>query len=93
MISSKAGRFGPYVERAKMEDEEKPKRCALPKGIAPADVDLALALELLKLPRVIGAHPEDGEDITAGIGRFGAFIKHGKAYANLEDAADVVSIA
>src|SRR5262249_11599796 len=33
--------------------------------------------------RVVGAHPEDGKPITAGVGRYGPFVKHGSIYANL----------
>ena len=41
---------------------------------------LDTALRLLALPREIGRHPETGEPITAGIGRFGAYLKHGSAF-------------
>ena len=41
-------------------------------------IDLERALALLALPRLIGPHPEDGEPVEAGIGRFGPFVKHGK---------------
>ena len=43
------------------------------------------ALGLLSLPREVGKHPEDGEPIIAGIGRFGPYVQHGKTYANLDD--------
>ena len=62
----------------------KPKRASLPKGVAPDDIDLDRAVKLLALPRNIGKHPEDGEDIIAGVGRFGPYVKHGKTYANIE---------
>ena len=88
IICAKSGRFGPYVERAQLEDEKKPKRSPIPKSISPQEIDLAQALNLLSLPRVVGEHPEDGAPITAGIGRFGAFVKHGKLYANLEDGRE-----
>ena len=58
----------------------------------PAALDLERALELLSLPRLIGRHPEDGEPVEAGIGRFGPFVKHGKIYANLRDAEEVFTI-
>jgi DNA topoisomerase-1 len=53
---------------------------------------LEQALSLLALPRLIGAHPDDGEPVEAGVGRFGPYVKHGKTYANLKDAEDVLSI-
>src|SRR5213596_3583982 len=83
----KAGRFGPYIQLGEQKDYaegEKPKRAGIPKNIAPADIELDLALKLLSLPREIGKHPETGEPITAGIGRFGPFVRHEKTYASLE---------
>jgi len=59
----------------------KPKRQGLPKGLAPADVDLEKALSLLALPRDVGPHPETGKMIKAGIGRFGPFVQHDGKFA------------
>jgi DNA topoisomerase-1 len=83
------GRFGPYVEET---GDEKPKRASLPKGWPPAAVDLEKALRLLKLPREVGPHPEDGGMILAGIGRYGPYIQHNGAYANLESAEEVFDV-
>jgi DNA topoisomerase I len=94
-VSLRSGRFGPYLqlgEQGKEKDAEKPKRAGLPKGLAPDDIDLEKALALLALPREVGPHPEDGEPIVAGIGRFGPYVKHGKTYANLEQGDDVLSV-
>jgi DNA topoisomerase-1 len=91
----KAGRFGPYIQLGEQKDYaegEKPKRAGIPKGTTPADVDLELALKLLSLPREIGKHPETGQPITAGIGRFGPFVKHEKTYASLEAGDEVFDI-
>jgi DNA topoisomerase I len=91
-VTLRSGRFGPYVQLGEAVDGEKPKRAGLPKGTAPEDVDLKKALALLSLPREVGRHPEDGEPIRAGIGRFGPYVQHGKTYANLESADDVFNI-
>jgi DNA topoisomerase-1 len=85
-------RKGPYGNYVQLGEGEKPKRASLPKGIAPADVDLVTALRLLALPREVGPHPEDREMISAGIGRFGPYIKHGKIYKSLAAGDDVLTI-
>ncbi|MEL6172710.1 MAG: DNA topoisomerase, partial [Pseudomonadota bacterium] len=93
VISLKSGRFGPYVQRGEPTEEvKKPPRASLPKGWTPDDMDLDKALMLLSLPREIGPHPDDGEMIEAGIGRYGPFVKHGRLYANLKDVDDVWTI-
>ena len=91
-VTLRTGRFGPYVQLGEAVDGEKPKRAGLPKGLAPDDVDLERALGLLSLPREVGKHPEDGEPILAGIGRFGPYVQHGKTYANIEAGDDVLTI-
>jgi len=89
----KNGRFGPYVEELAAADSgDKPKRSSLPKGWTAAAVDLEKALRLLSLPREVGAHPDDGKTITAGLGRFGPFVLHDGTYANLENPEDVFDI-
>ena len=92
-VTLRDGRFGPYVQKGEVTAETpKPPRASLPKGWQPAGMDLARALELLSLPRVIGPHPEDGQPIEAGIGRFGPFVRHGTTYANLREADEVFAI-
>jgi DNA topoisomerase-1 len=87
----KSGRFGPYVETADPASD-KPKRSGLPRGMEAEKVDLETALRLLSLPRVVGTHPETGQEITAGLGRYGPFIKHEKTFANLESIEDVFTV-
>ncbi len=90
-VHLKIGRFGPYVETTPPE-AEKPKRSSLPKGWSPASVDLEKALRLLRLPREVGAHPEGGKLITAGLGRYGPFVAHDGTYANLSDIEEVFDV-
>ncbi|MGE0260261.1 MAG: type I DNA topoisomerase [Alphaproteobacteria bacterium] len=90
-VTVKKGPYGFYIQLGEAENGEKPKRVAVPRGTKPAEIDLRTALGLLSLPRTIGPHPETGEPITAGIGRFGPYIKHGSAYVSLADD-DVLSV-
>jgi DNA topoisomerase-1 len=91
-VTVRAGRFGPYIQLGEGSKEEKPKRASIPKGTDPATIDLELALKLLALPREVGRHPETGEPILAGIGRYGPYVQHGKTYANVESGDDVLNI-
>ena len=70
----------------------KPKRISLPRGVDPETLDLEKALALLSLPRTLGEHPETGQTITAGLGRFGPYLRSGDTYASLKGDDDVLSI-
>ena len=91
-VSVRKGPYGHYIQLGEGDNGDKPKRVALPRSIKPEDVDLETALGLLSLPREIGRHPETGEPITAGIGRFGPYLKHGSAFASLGADDDVLTI-
>jgi DNA topoisomerase I len=88
-ITLRNGRFGEYIQQG---EGEKPKRSSLPKGLSADDVTLEKALALLALPREVARHPTSGEAILAGIGRYGAYVQHGKTYANLGRDDDVLEI-
>ncbi|MBV8120389.1 MAG: type I DNA topoisomerase [Alphaproteobacteria bacterium] len=91
-VTLKKGPFGHYVQLGAESGEAKPKRVALPRSLKPADVNLDTALRLLALPRELGRHPETGEMISAGIGRFGPYIKHGSTFRSLSVEDDVLTI-
>jgi DNA topoisomerase-1 len=92
-VHVKDGRFGPYIQLGEpAEKGEKPKRAGIPKGKTPAEMTLEYALKLLSLPRLIGTHPETGDEITADIGRYGPYVKAGKQSASLEAPEEVFDI-
>ena len=91
------GQYGPYVQRGQVSDENpKPKRASLPKGVKPEDLSLEDALGLLRLPRLLGEHP-DGGRVQAGLGRFGPYVvwdksKGEKDYRSLKGDDDVLLV-
>jgi len=91
-VTLRSGRFGPYVQLGEPEDDEKPKRSSVPRSIDIETVDLEKALQLLSLPREVGPHPETGNMISAGIGRYGPFVVHDGTFANLESVEDVFTV-
>ncbi|MEM7643040.1 MAG: DNA topoisomerase, partial [Pseudomonadota bacterium] len=95
----KSGRFGPYVQLGEpTEENKKPKRSSLPKSWTPDALDFEKAMQLLSLPRHVGAHPEDGQPIEANLGRYGPYVMHQRpddakpVYANLGDEEEVFTI-
>jgi len=91
-VTLRDGRFGPFLQLGEGEEGEKPKRSSLPPGVSPDAIDLERALKLLALPRPVATHPESGEPILVGMGRYGPYVQHGKTFANLEKDDDVLAI-
>ena len=91
-VSVRLGRYGPYAAiGSTAEDEaEKPTFASLRPGQSMHTISLADALELFKLPRKLGQ--SQGEELTVGIGRFGAFAKRGSVYASLKKEDDPYTI-
>ncbi|MBB4301501.1 DNA topoisomerase-1 [Rhodobium orientis] len=89
MVTLRDGRFGPYIQ---LGEGDKPKRATIPKGWDVAAMDLEKALRLLRLPREVGPHPETGQMISAGIGRYGPFVQHERTYANLDNVDEVFTV-
>ncbi|MGB7086611.1 MAG: type I DNA topoisomerase [Phormidesmis sp.] len=94
------GRYGPYVQLGDVtEENKKPKRTSLPKGVKAEDVTREMAVGLLSLPRLLGVHPETGNNIKASLGRFGPYVVHSKGkedgkddYRSIKGDDDVLTI-
>ena len=82
-IIARYGRFGPMLQKGETENEEKPIFAPLPEGTTLTTVTLDEALEMFKLPRIVGT-TKDGEPIKANIGRFGPYIQVGKLYVSIK---------
>jgi len=90
----KVGRFGPYVQLGERDPDSdaKPKMASLFKTMEAGTVSLDEAVKLLSLPRVVGAHPDDGAEVLALNGRYGPFIKWGKETRSLESEDQIFSL-
>ncbi len=86
----KIGRFGPVIQIGVAEDKEKPQFAHMPKELSMETITLEQALELFKLPRMLGEY--EGEPVTVGTGRFGPFILHAGKYTSLPKGNDPLSI-
>jgi DNA topoisomerase-1 len=92
-ILVKVGPYGPYVQLGEDDgSKKKPKRASLLKGMKPESLTLEVALRLLSLPRALGIHPESGQPVQAGVGRFGPYVVHEGQYVSLKAPDNVLEI-
>ncbi len=93
-VAIKTGPYGPYIQLGEVGEDKKkkPKRVSIPKDVDVRGLDLDFALRLLSLPRDVGKHPETGKKITAGIARYGPYIKHERAYKSLDSVEDALTV-
>ena len=85
-VQVKAGRFGPYVQLGELVDGgPKPRTSSLFASMSPATLTFEQALELLRIPRVVGTDPADGQEIVAYNGKFGPYLKKGTDSRSLAD--------
>ncbi len=95
-VTLRKGPYGPYVQidvpEGTEDKKDKPKRQGVPKNVPLDTVTLESALKLLELPRLIGMHPETGDKIEAGIGRFGPYVKYQSKFKSIPKDEDVLTI-
>jgi len=90
-----SGRFGPYVQRGETPEKgsgEKPRRASLTRDDDPSTLTLERALALLSLPRLVGRDPDTGDEVVAGFGRFGPYVKRGDEFRSLAGDAEVFTV-
>ena len=103
-VSVRIGRYGSYAQIGTKDDEEKPKFAGLRREIKdpetgeviqPAQkldqITLEEALELFKLPRLLGETSE-GEEVAASVGRFGPYIRYGGKFVSLKREDDPYTV-
>jgi DNA topoisomerase-1 len=94
-IVAKSGRYGPYVTEVLPEDAPKtakPRTGSLLKSMSLDTVTLEDALRLISLPRVVGADPADGVEITAQNGRYGPYLLKAKDSRSLPTEESIFTV-
>jgi DNA topoisomerase-1 len=91
IVSVRIGRYGPIVQKKKNEDDKNPQYARLKPGQRMESITLEEALELFKLPRILGSYED--KELTVAIGRYGPYLKHGTTFYSLPKGEDPYSIA
>ena len=89
-VSARLGRFGPMIQLGTAEEDEKPRYARLKPSQSLETITLEEALELFKLPLILGTY--EGAEVAVNIGRFGPYVKYGEQFISLprgEEPADV----
>ena len=103
-VSVRIGRYGPYAQIGTKDDVDKPRFAGLRREIKDPDsgeviqpaqkldkITLEEALELFKLPRLLGETTE-GEEVAASVGRFGPYIRYGSKFVSLKREDDPYTV-
>jgi DNA topoisomerase-1 len=90
-VYARIGRFGPVIQIGESDAEEKPKFASLNSNQRLESITLADAMELFKLPRVVGMF--ENKEMVVAAGRFGPYVRHDGAFYSLTKDDDPLSIS
>ena len=89
----RVGQYGPYVQLGEVrKGGDKPRWVGLPKGMEASEVTLEYAMKLLSLPRTLGKDPDSGEEVRAGLGRYGPYVARGREFRSLESPDEMFTV-
>jgi DNA topoisomerase-1 len=89
-VIARMGRYGPMVQMGETTEDEKPKFAKLRADQSIETILLNEALELFKLPRILGEF--ENSEVQVNIGRFGPYIAHDKKFYSLAKEYDPYEI-
>ncbi len=90
MVSVRLGKYGPFAQLGDSKEDQKPQYAPLPKDKLLESITLEEAIELFKLPRVVGEL--EGKELYVNIGKLGPYIKFDEKYYNLGEGDDPYTI-
>ena len=89
-VIARMGRYGPMVQIGHQDEEEKPKFAKLKASQSIETISFEEAMELFKLPRILGQF--ENEEVTINIGRFGPYAAHQKKFYSLNKEMDPYTV-
>ncbi len=89
-VSVRLGKFGPMVQVGTVDDEEKPQFASLSPDQQLNTITYEEAMDLFQLPKNLGNYED--EEVVVNNGRFGPYVKFGKAYVSLPKGTDPLSV-
>ena len=89
-VIARMGRYGPMVKIGHQDEEEKPRFAKLKASQSIETISFEEAMELFKLPRMLGQFEE--EDVSVNIGRFGPYAAHAKKFYSLNKEMDPYTV-
>ncbi len=90
-VIARMGRYGPMVQIGHQDEEEKPKFAKLKASQSIETINFEEAMELFKLPRMVGQFED--EDVSVNIGRFGPYAAHAKKFYSLNKEMDPYTVS
>jgi len=85
-VTVRMGRFGPVAQIGNSENGSKPRFASLARNQLIETITLEEALNLFRLPRSLGTDEEN--EIVAGIGKFGPYIRFKNKFFSLKKGVD-----
>lgn len=89
-VYARIGRFGPMIQIGQADEADKPIFASMRKDQGIETITMAEALDLFKLPRVVGTF--EGKEMVAAAGRFGPYIKHDGQFYSISGTDNPLSI-
>lgn len=89
-VIARMGRYGPMIQIGEVSEEKKPRFARLKPNQSIETITLEEALELFKLPRILGEY--QNLEVSVNVGRFGPYIKWGEQFISLPNKIDLSEI-
>ena len=90
-VTTRLGRYGPFVQMGAKDDPEKPRFAALRPNQRIDTITLEDALALFQLPRHLGKL-SSGQEVQVSVGRFGPYARYGDQFVSLKKEDDPYTV-